>query len=132
MIHHTRPDGTAYPASECRAWDAFRTGKGTRVDDEVLWRKDGSSFPAEYWSHPIVRDGSTIGAVVTFVDITERKKVEAALREREQWFRAIFEGARPESGSSKSRLESWRPTRPTGKCWGAARRKCKAWASSTR
>jgi two-component system, sensor histidine kinase and response regulator len=92
MIHHTRPDGTAYPASECRAWDAFRTGKGTHVDDEVLWRKDGSSFPAEYWSHPIVRDGSTIGAVVTFVDVTERKKVDAALREREQWFRAIFEG----------------------------------------
>jgi two-component system, sensor histidine kinase and response regulator len=93
MIHHTRPDGTAYPASECRAWDAFRSGEGKHVDDEVLWRKDGTSFPAEYWSRPIHREGRMIGAVVTFVDISERKKVEAALRESEQRFRAIFEGA---------------------------------------
>jgi two-component system, sensor histidine kinase and response regulator len=93
LIHHTRADGTPYPASECRAWEAFRTGKGTHVDDEVLWRKDGTSFPAEYWSRPIHRQGRMIGAVVTFVDISERKKVEAALRESEQRFRAIFEGA---------------------------------------
>ena len=93
LIHHTRPDGTPYPASECRAWDAFRTGKGTHADDEVLWRKDGTSFPAEYWSHPIHRQGRMIGAVVTFVDISERKKVEAALQESEQRFRAIFKEA---------------------------------------
>jgi signal transduction histidine kinase len=46
------------------------------VDDEVLWRSDGTSFPAEYWSYPQRRDGVVTGAVVTFLDITERKELE--------------------------------------------------------
>ena len=93
LIHHTRKDGTLYPARDCVIYKAFRTGIGTHVDDEVLWRKDGTSFPAEYWSHPIDRQGRMVGAVVTFVDVTERKKVEGALSDSEQRLRAIFEGA---------------------------------------
>jgi two-component system, sensor histidine kinase and response regulator len=93
LIHHTRADGTACPVQECHICEAFRKGRGSHVDDEVLWRKDGSSFPAEYWSHPIHRQGEVIGSVVTFVDITERKQVQAALRESEERFRAIFDGA---------------------------------------
>src|SRR6185503_2221373 len=51
------------------------------VDDEVLWRADGTSFPAEYWSHPILRKGEVIGAVVTFLDITERRQAEQEIQE---------------------------------------------------
>ncbi|MGA7064100.1 MAG: MHYT domain-containing protein [Candidatus Acidiferrales bacterium] len=65
MIHHTRADGSAYPAEECRAFEAFRTGQGTHADGELMWRKDGTSFPSEYWSHPVHRDGKAIGSVVT-------------------------------------------------------------------
>jgi two-component system sensor histidine kinase/response regulator len=93
LIHHTKPNGAPYPVEQCRIYEAFRVGKGTHVEDEVLWREDGTSFPAEYWSHPIRIDDQVIGSVVTFVDITDRKKVEAALRDSEQQFRAIFEGA---------------------------------------
>ncbi len=75
-IHHTRPDGSPYANEECRIYLAFRQGEGSHVDDEVLWRKDGTAFPAEYWSYPISRDGETVGAVVTFIDITERKQAE--------------------------------------------------------
>jgi PAS domain S-box-containing protein len=79
MIHHTRPDGSRYPNEECRILQAFRQGRDTHVEDEVLWRADGTSFPVEYWSHPILRMGETIGAVVTFVDITERLRTQQNL-----------------------------------------------------
>src|SRR5687767_16022619 len=42
-------------------------------DDDVFWRKDGTSFPVEYWSHPLIRDGKTVGAVVTFFRSEERR-----------------------------------------------------------
>ena len=76
LIHHTREDGTAYPAEECRIYEAFRGGLGTYADGEVLWRKDGACFPAEYWSHPIRLGEETMGCVVTFLDITGRKRIE--------------------------------------------------------
>jgi PAS domain S-box-containing protein len=79
LIHYSLPDGTPFPVEQCRIYEAFRRGEGTHVDNEVLWRRDGTSFAAEYWSHPIHRAGEVIGAVVTFVDITERKRAEREL-----------------------------------------------------
>lgn len=81
LIHHSHADETLMPVHNCRIYRAFQEGKGVRVDDEVLWRRDGSHFPAEYASHPI-RDGElVVGAVVTFNDITERKQTERLLRD---------------------------------------------------
>jgi len=80
LIHHTRPDGKPYPADECRIYRSFRHGEGTHVDDEVLWRADGTSFPAEYWSYPVKSGDEIVGSAVTFVDITERKRAEEAMR----------------------------------------------------
>jgi diguanylate cyclase (GGDEF)-like protein/PAS domain S-box-containing protein len=91
LIHHSRPDGTPYPVEECHIYEAFRRGHGTHIDTEVLWRRDGASFSAEYWSHPIHRDGDVIGTVVTFVNITERKQVEQTIRESEKRYRLLFE-----------------------------------------
>ena len=61
---------------ECKIFRSFRSNQNSHIDDEVLWRPDGSSFPAEYWSHPICRDGRVVGSVVTFLDITERRHWE--------------------------------------------------------
>jgi two-component system CheB/CheR fusion protein len=89
LIHHTRRDGAPYPAEQSAIYDAMRHRREAHVDDEVLWRADGTSFPAEYWSHPIERDGDVIGAVVTFLDITERRRaeeeVQEGVRRREQF-----------------------------------------------
>ena len=76
VLHHTRVDGTPYPVTECKIFRAFQRGEGSHVDDEVLWRADGTSFPAEYWSYPVVKTNQVVGAVVTFMDITARKKAE--------------------------------------------------------
>jgi PAS domain S-box-containing protein len=76
LIHHSHADGKPYPVKICPINLVFKAGKGSHVEDEALWRKDGTSFPAEYWSYPIQQEGECIGAVVTFVDITDRKRVE--------------------------------------------------------
>jgi two-component system sensor histidine kinase/response regulator len=80
LAHHTKRDGTPYPIAECQIYRALKTGNDTHVEGEVLWRKDGSSFPIECWSRPIHRADAIIGTVVTFVDITERKLAEEVLR----------------------------------------------------
>jgi diguanylate cyclase (GGDEF)-like protein/PAS domain S-box-containing protein len=79
LIHHSHADGRPYPESECRMHRAYLANQAINVSDEVLWRKDGVAIPVEYWSNPIVTDGVVVGAIATFVDITERKRVEAQL-----------------------------------------------------
>lgn len=81
MMHHSRPDGTHYPVDQCPIYNAFRAGRPCRLDDDVLWRADGSSFCAEYSSYPILDGEQITGAVVTFVDITERKLAQSMLQE---------------------------------------------------
>jgi PAS domain S-box-containing protein len=87
VLHHSRADGTSYPRDECPIYAAFKDGAVHRRANEVFWRKDGSSFPVEYISTPIVDRGRTLGAVVTFQDITERTKAQHELEralEKEQ------------------------------------------------
>jgi PAS domain S-box-containing protein len=80
LIHHTRPDGTPYPSEECPMHHSLIRGVIGSRDDEVLWRKDGTSFPVEYTSVPIRKNDSIAGTVVVFRDISERKEAEQALR----------------------------------------------------
>ncbi len=89
LIHHSYPDGRPYPKEQCHVRCSTLEGKPTHVDNEVHWRKDGTSFPVEYWSRPMYRNGELVGAVVNFIDISERKRMEQALRESEERYRLI-------------------------------------------
>ena len=79
ILHHTRPDGTPYPQEDCPIYKAFQDGSINRIEDDVFWRKDGTSFPVSYTSTPIWEDDKLVGAVVTFKDITERKREQETL-----------------------------------------------------
>jgi PAS domain S-box-containing protein len=79
--HHHRSDGSPYPVEECPIYRVMREGKACRVDHEVFWRSDGSSFPVAYTSSPLGEGGAEVrGAVVTFTDFSAWRKVEAELR----------------------------------------------------
>ncbi|MBL4664841.1 MAG: PAS domain S-box protein [Nitrospinaceae bacterium] len=80
LVHHSYPDGTHYPKDKCPIYSTFRDGKDRQEDEEVFWKKDGSSFPVEYISKPIIDGGKVVGAVVTFTDITARKNAEKELQ----------------------------------------------------
>lgn len=80
LTHHSHEDGSAYPEEDCPIFNAFRRGMPCRLDNEVFWRSDGSAFAVEYSSHPIVENEVVQGAVIAFVDITERKRADEELR----------------------------------------------------
>jgi len=92
LIHSAYPDGRPMAQDACRIFQAFREGRGVWVDDEVLWRSDGSSIPVEYWSYPQIEDGKVIGAVVTFIDIAKRKAAQDALALERRRLSSILEG----------------------------------------
>lgn len=80
-IQHSYSDGSHYPFEKCPVFATIIIGSVNKIEDEVFWRKNGSSFPAEYTSTPIHKDGNVIGAVITFRDVTERRAVEKAKTE---------------------------------------------------
>jgi len=82
LIRHSRIDGTPYSIEESKIYQSSQEGKGSHVDDEVLWRADGSSFHSECRSLPIRIHGAIIGSVVSFTDITTRVEAKAIEQER--------------------------------------------------
>ena len=91
LTHHSHADGSPYPKEQCKIFIALQNNTSGHSDNEVNWRADGSSFPVEYWSHPIRRDDKVVGAVVTFFDITERKRIEQELKQHRDNLQQLVE-----------------------------------------
>jgi len=93
LIHHRHPDGRAYPPETCRIAACIAAGQSARIEDEVFWRKDGTSFPVSYSVSPMVVDGRCAGTVITFSDIAVRRRAEAQLRETAERLRLATDAA---------------------------------------
>jgi PAS domain S-box-containing protein len=78
LLHHTDKTNQPYPFADCPIFSTLAYGKVHRRQDELFWRKDGTSFYVEFICSPIVDAETVIGAVVIFLDITERKEIEKA------------------------------------------------------
>jgi two-component system sensor histidine kinase/response regulator len=82
-IHFQRSNGTPFPTGECPLLNVLKTGVKFHIDDDVFTHRDGKMIPVSCTSSPIITNGQIVGAVLSFHDITERKRVEAELKTRE-------------------------------------------------
>ena len=80
LTHHSHPDGSHYADSDCPIFNAFRLGLACRIDTEVFWKQDCTPIEVEYSSHPIMDGAVVVGAVIAFVDITQRNRTAQALQ----------------------------------------------------
>jgi PAS domain S-box-containing protein len=75
LVHHSYPEGSAYPDEACPIYETLSDGK-SHYGEEYFWKKDGTVFPTAFSSLPIIENERITGAVITFSDITEQKKYE--------------------------------------------------------
>jgi PAS domain S-box-containing protein len=90
-IHHTKADGTPYIEEECLISASLRDGQIHEGTDEVYWRKDGTSFPIDYISTPVIEKGEVVGAVITFADISLRQKAEGDITRAQLFLQNIID-----------------------------------------
>ena len=88
LLHSRRPDGTPYPKRECPVWRALHSGRTVIAEDEMFWRSDGVGIPIDLIAVPTVEDGRVTGLVVSFRDLTERRKAEEQAAELARLSRA--------------------------------------------
>ncbi len=72
--HHTKPDGSHYPSNECPLHAHLTDGISVRRED-LFFKKNGNSINVEVLQNPIIEDGKVQGVVLSFHDITEKKKL---------------------------------------------------------
>jgi len=93
FIHHSRPDGSPHSIEDCPVYATLRDGRVHASGNDIFWRKDGTGVEVEYTSVPIKEGQRITGAVVTFRDVTERRRSEEALRQSEARFRMLVDTA---------------------------------------
>lgn len=90
IFHHSYSDGHMMPINECQIYQALKAGKSIHVNDEVFWKKDWKSFDVQYYTHPQIVNDTLIGSVITFLDFTERKKMEQMVYNEKEQFRTTL------------------------------------------
>jgi PAS domain S-box-containing protein len=76
LVGHSLLDFLSDEESELRSLDC---SKPIRSAETVFSAKDGRRFPVEFSSNPIIDNGICSGNVITFNDISDRKRIEREL-----------------------------------------------------
>jgi PAS domain S-box-containing protein len=66
--------------------DVLRSGRFQRDEDALFVHQDGSMLATAYCAAPIITDGTVVGAVITFRDMTEVRRLQ---RVREEYLALI-------------------------------------------
>ncbi len=78
LWHHSKLDGSYFPLEECPLHNYLYSKKSIRAED-LFWKKDGTPIKVEVLQNPIIEDKKVIGAVLSFHDITEQKRIKNEL-----------------------------------------------------
>lgn len=89
LIHYTRIDGSSYPENECQMMVAMKSKKTVYATNELLWRKDGTSFSVDYSSTPIRYGWQVVGVVVVLTDTSEKKAREERKQQQENYLQQL-------------------------------------------
>jgi PAS domain S-box-containing protein len=84
VAHCKRPDGGPFPADECAILRVLIGGEPLVNREDILLRKDGSFMDVVCSASPIWSGDEITGSVVVFHDVTQRKRAETALRDRDR------------------------------------------------
>ena len=106
LIHHSHVDDMPYPIQNCPIFQTLKDGKQRHESDDVFWRKDGSPFPVEYTTHPILKQDQLIGVVIVFQDISERKRQEQELERYRYHLEAMIQEKTQELLEAKEAAEA--------------------------
>ena len=80
LIHHSHTDGESMPLDKCMIYKSLLAEKGAYVDNEVFWKADGTEIEVEYYSYPQYKDGEVVGAVITFMDNSMKRRTEEQIK----------------------------------------------------
>ena len=91
MVHYLREDGSPHPPDQCALLSVLKGARVQHQARDVFVGKDGDLIPVEYLSRQLRRGDEPVGAVVTFRDITERRRAERALLEERDLLRTVID-----------------------------------------
>jgi PAS domain S-box-containing protein len=84
LSHHAHPDGKLFPAGDCAVRRVLSTGTPLVNHEDMFMRKDGTFFDVVCCASPIWSGEEITGLVVVFHDVTEKKRAEEALKDRDR------------------------------------------------
>lgn len=80
IIYNEESSERIIQQEDCKILKSIRSNEKVSAEDEVFWRADGTKINVAYHSRAKLKNGAIIGAVVTFIDTTEKKKGEEKIK----------------------------------------------------